>query len=69
MKGVVVVDANLLVLLVVGAASTRFISRHKRLSAYAIEDFELLGLILADFDEIERQRWEPIVKASGFKVE
>ena len=37
-------------LLVVGAASTRFfISRHKRLSAYAIEDFELLSLILADF--------------------
>jgi len=52
MKGVVVVDANLLVLLVVGAASRRLISRHKRLSDYAIEDFELLGLILADFDEI-----------------
>ncbi len=52
MRGVVVVDANLLVLLVVGTASKEYIARHKRLTDYTAEDFELLGLILSDFSEI-----------------
>jgi hypothetical protein len=44
MTGVVVVDANLLVLLVAGSASTPYIAKHKRLrDDYTIEDFELLG--------------------------
>jgi hypothetical protein len=53
MTGVVVVDANLLVLLVAGSASTPYIAKHKRLrDDYTIEDFELLGLIIAKFSEI-----------------
>ncbi len=42
----VVLDANLLVLFVVGAASKDFIARHKRLSAYTVEDYVMLrGLV------------------------
>jgi hypothetical protein len=52
MKGVVIVDANLTVLLVVGAASRQYIAKHKRLQAYTSEDFELLGLLIAQFSEI-----------------
>jgi hypothetical protein len=52
MTGVVVVDANLLVLLVVGSASRDYIAKHKRLQGYTIYDFELLGLIIADFSDI-----------------
>jgi len=52
MTGVVVVDANLLVLLVVGSASKAYIARHKRLRNYTVEDFELLGLIVAAFSGI-----------------
>jgi hypothetical protein len=52
MKGVVVVDANLLVLLVVGSASKEYIAKHKRLQDYTADDFELLGLIIAQFSDI-----------------
>jgi hypothetical protein len=52
MKGVVVVDTNLLVLLVVGAASRDYISKHKRLGGFTVDDFDLVGLILAQFSEI-----------------
>jgi len=52
MTGVVVVDANLLVLLVVGSASRDYITKHKRLQDYIVFDFELLGLIIAEFSEI-----------------
>jgi hypothetical protein len=39
-------DANLLVLLVVGGASTSFIGKHKRLRAFTVEDYRLLVGIL-----------------------
>jgi hypothetical protein len=52
MTGVVVVDANLLVLLVVGSASRDYIAKHRRLQNYTVDDFELLGLIIADFSDI-----------------
>jgi predicted nucleic acid-binding protein len=52
MKGVAVVDTNLLVLLVVGSASRHYIARHKRLSEYSVDDFDMLGLILSEFSEI-----------------
>jgi hypothetical protein len=51
-EGVVVIDTSLLVLLVVGTASRNYIAKHKRLKAYTIEDFDLLGLILSDFSDI-----------------
>ncbi len=52
MNGVVVLDANLMVLLVVGSAAREYISRHKRLQDYTEEDFELLGLIIAEFTDL-----------------
>lgn len=53
MKGVVVVDANLLTLLVVGSASRKYIVKHKRLrNQYSEYDFELLALLIAEFSEI-----------------
>lgn len=42
----VLLDANLLVLLIVGLTSPDYISRHKRLRAFTIEDFELLRELL-----------------------
>jgi len=52
MSGVVVVDTNLLVLLVVGSASRDYIGKHRRLTDYTVDDFDLLGLIIAEFSEI-----------------
>ena len=52
MTGVVVVDTNLMVLLVVGSASKEYIAKHKRLQDYSADDFELLGLLIAEFSEI-----------------
>lgn len=53
MSGVAVLDANLTVLLVVGSASKNYIARHKRLdSDYTADDFDLLGLLVAQFAEI-----------------
>jgi hypothetical protein len=52
MTGVVVVDSNLMVLLVVGSASKEYIAKHKCLQHYSVDDFELLGLLIAEFSEI-----------------
>jgi hypothetical protein len=52
MTGVVVVDANLMVLLVVGSASKEYIAKHKRMQDYTVDDFELLGLIIGQFSDI-----------------
>lgn len=52
MSGAVVVDANLTVLLVVGSADRGLISRHQRLQGYTSDDFELLGLLIAQFSDI-----------------
>lgn len=38
----IILDANLLVLLVVGLTSRSYIVRHKRLAAYSANDFDLL---------------------------
>ncbi|HEY9011175.1 MAG TPA: hypothetical protein VIN06_09160 [Devosia sp.] len=42
----VVLDTNLALLLVVGLTDRTYISRHKRLAAYRVEDFELLGMLI-----------------------
>jgi hypothetical protein len=52
MTGVVVVDANLTVLLVVGSASKDYITTHRRLQDYTVDDFEMLGVLIAQFSEI-----------------
>jgi hypothetical protein len=43
----VVLDANLLVLFMVGTASVSYIARHKRLRAYTARDYDLLVKLLA----------------------
>jgi len=52
MSGVVVIDTNLLILLIVGAASKDYIALHKRLDDYTLYDFELLTLLIEQFSEI-----------------
>jgi hypothetical protein len=47
MTGVVVIDANLTVLLVVGSASKGYISMYRRLQDYTEDDFDMLGLLIA----------------------
>ena len=42
------VDSELLVLLVAGRTNRRIIERHRRLTAYSAQDFDQLGVIIAD---------------------
>ena len=46
------VDSNLLVLLVVGNVGRHLIRRHKRLQAFAIEDYEALLRLLNTVDQV-----------------
>src|SRR6516162_6325676 len=52
MTGVVFVDANLLVLLIVGSASKDYIARHKRLQEFTMDDFDLLNVLIAQFSDL-----------------
>jgi hypothetical protein len=52
MSGVIVVDTNLLVLLVVGSASIEYINKHKRLTSFSTDDFELLVELIGMFSDI-----------------
>jgi hypothetical protein len=52
MTGSVLLDTNLLVLLVVGSASRGYIARHKRLQEFTEYDFDLLGLLIAQFSDL-----------------
>ncbi len=45
-------DANLLVLLVVGSESKDLISKHRRLEHYSAEDFDILYELLEDVDQL-----------------
>jgi hypothetical protein len=51
-SGVVVIDTNLLLLRVVGAAGRRYISSHPKLDHFTEYDFDLLELLIGDFAEI-----------------
>ncbi len=74
----VVLDANLLVLLVVGMASPSYIARHRRLREYTAEDFLLLKAmlgpvrrvvvtpnVLTEASNLLRQTPEPIRSEAG----
>ncbi len=50
--GPVLVDANLLLLLIVGSADRRFIGMHKNLSDYSESDFEILGQAISLFSDV-----------------
>jgi hypothetical protein len=47
MRKTIALDANLLVLLVVGLAEPRYIPLHKRLKAFTVDDFKLLTNMIA----------------------
>jgi hypothetical protein len=47
MRKIIALDANLLVLLVVGLTERRYISVHKRLKEYTIADFDLLAAMIS----------------------
>ncbi len=46
------VDANLLVLLVVGSVDRRLIAKHRRLRAYSAEDYETLINLLSRVEQV-----------------
>jgi hypothetical protein len=46
------IDSNLLLLLIVGSASRSYVTRHKRLKAYTIEDFDTLAWVISCYDNI-----------------
>ena len=48
MTGVVILDTNLLVLLIVGNTSKSLINSHKRLKDYSEDDFDVLSLLEPD---------------------
>ncbi len=52
MTGPVIVDANLLLLLIVGASDINYIKMHKNLSGYTESDFEILGDAISIFSDI-----------------
>jgi hypothetical protein len=52
MNKIIVLDTNILVLFVVGGTSLVYIEKHKRLSAYSREDFNLLVRIIRSADRI-----------------
>lgn len=47
-----ILDANLLLLLVVGSASREYISKHKRLKAYSETDFDILVELISSAPNI-----------------
>ena len=46
------IDANLLVLLIVGSEDRDLIARHRRLKAYTVDDYELLLRFVADVQRV-----------------
>ncbi|HRJ59835.1 MAG TPA: PIN domain-containing protein [Azospirillaceae bacterium] len=52
MPKAVALDANLLVLLMVGLTKPGYIRVHKRLEGYSFDDFRRLGVILNQFENI-----------------
>lgn len=51
-REVLVLDANLVVLLVVGLADERAVPVHKRTRAYSVSDFQLLKKVISEFREL-----------------
>jgi hypothetical protein len=48
----VIIDANLMLLLIVGSCDPQLIDTHKNLSGYSQDDFDILGEALALFSDI-----------------
>ncbi len=52
MPKLVALDANLILLLVVGIADSKYIDVHKRLRAYTSSDFQMLKSVVASYEEL-----------------
>lgn len=53
MKGVpLLIDTNLLVLFVVGTADKGYIAKHKKLTAFTVEDYEMLVRMVSGASEV-----------------
>lgn len=52
MKGSLLIDTNLLVLFVVGTAAKEYIAKHKKLTAFTVEDYDRLVKIIARASEV-----------------
>uniref|UniRef100_UPI0040571396 PIN domain-containing protein n=1 Tax=Candidatus Electronema sp. TaxID=2698783 RepID=UPI0040571396 len=52
MKGVLLIDTNLLVLFVVGTAAKEYIAKHKKLTEFTVEDYDLLVKLIARASEV-----------------
>jgi len=50
--GLLLIDTNLLVLFVVGTASKEYIAKHKKLTAFTVEDYDRLVKIIARASEV-----------------
>ena len=47
-----IIDANLLVLFVVGTTNRSWIARHRRLKAFSIQDFDLLCRVIGSYSQV-----------------
>jgi hypothetical protein len=52
LKGSLLIDTNLLVLFVVGTAAKEYIAKHKKLTAFTVEDYDRLVKIIARASEV-----------------
>ncbi len=53
MKGIpLLIDTNLLVLFIVGTAAKEYIAKHKKLTAFTIEDYDMLVRIVSGASEV-----------------
>jgi hypothetical protein len=52
LKGGLLIDTNLLVLFVVGTAAKEYIAKHKKLTEFTIEDYDLLVKLIARASEV-----------------
>jgi hypothetical protein len=53
MKDRIILDTNLTILLLVGLTNLAYIQHHKRLRQFDVEDFKILGGIIARFSQIQ----------------
>ncbi|CAK8722889.1 MAG: hypothetical protein CDV28_1608 [Candidatus Electronema aureum] len=51
-KGGLLIDTNLLVLFVVGTAAKEYIAKHKKLTEFTVEDYDLLVKLIARASEV-----------------
>ena len=48
----IILDTNLLILLIVGDTDSKLITKHKRTNVFSLQDYQLLKLVLEDYQQI-----------------